>query len=58
MLSAARLNLIQVHRQVEATTGETKRVPMPSGDFRLLAGDMLDVIGESGILSTYEIVGR
>ncbi len=58
MMSDARLNLIQVHRAGEAPDAETLRVPLPGGDFQLQAGDVLDVIGENGILSTYEIVKR
>ncbi len=58
MLGDARLNLIQVHRQGEAADGEPLRIPLPDGDFRLQTGDVLDVIGENGILSTYESVGR
>jgi len=58
MLGDARLNLIQVHRSQEAADGESLRVPLPDGDFELKAGDVLDVIGENGILSTYEIVSR
>ncbi len=58
MLSDARLNLIQVHRRPETATGETERIPLPNGEFKLLAGDELDVIGENSIIATYEIVGR
>ncbi|MBU0742814.1 TrkA family potassium uptake protein [bacterium] len=58
MLSDARLNLIQVHRRPQTTTGEPKRIPLPSGNFKLLEGDVLDVIGENGILSTYEFVNH
>ncbi len=56
LMSEARLNLIQVRRRAETGEGEVQRIPLPSGDFRLEAGDELDVIGENGILGDYEAV--
>ncbi len=54
LMTEARLNLIQVHRCSDVGSADKMRIPLPAGDFRIKAGDELDVIGENGILATFE----
>lgn len=57
-MNEIRLNLIQVHRFEASDEDEIERIPLPTGDFRIEAGDELDVIGENDIIATYELVRR
>lgn len=52
LLTKERLNLVQVHRPGRRE-GDEKRIPLPSGDFRLEAGDQLDVIGSKQVLGGF-----
>lgn len=52
LLTRERLNLIQVHRPGKDPTVDTK-VPLPAGNFRLEAGDLMDVIGANKVLARF-----
>jgi Trk K+ transport system NAD-binding subunit len=52
LLTRERLNLIQVHRPGKDPTADTK-VPLPAGNFRLEAGDLMDVIGANKVLARF-----
>ena len=49
LIERERLNLVQVHRGGP----EGEAFPLPSGSFRLEAGDVLDVIGPNAVLERY-----
>jgi trk system potassium uptake protein TrkA len=52
LIERERLNLIQVHRNSAGKKKDTA-FPLPSGTFRLEAGDVLDVIGPNDVLEQY-----
>jgi len=50
LLQNQRISLVQVHRR---ENGVDTRLPLPDGNFRLLEGDTLDVIGTEADLEGY-----
>jgi len=50
LLQTHHISLVQVHRR---ENGEDKRLPLPDGEFQLLAGDTLDVIGPEQDLADF-----
>lgn len=54
LLQAFHISLVQVHRRVD---GVDTRLPLPAGDFKLLEGDTLDVIGPETDLADFRSAG-
>ncbi len=55
LLGKERIVVVQVHRPVE--DGQ-ERIPLPDGDFQVVAGDVLDVIGPEPAMERFRAVRK